>query len=739
MINFLKQNTLAIFSSTLLVLVMFIITFFFLNNLKEKEKQAFKKQQEEKITELENIILSYNKENLYKLQTSERIFFDKINTTNIISKSINDSIYIDLLKDGITQKVKISNLKINNSNLYLNNKFLNKSRYITNTYISIWQKSKKGYIRIASSKAGLTNDEIPIILKESTSIIKNIEEGKHFIHREYTKFDSELSVFVPLFINSKLEACVQFSIPEFIPATIGKIYKNNSGFFLIKKNDAKLIANNKLFKLDEDEFLVKKILSLKDKRNNFNYNNYIFFVSYYPEMQLYIGFVYGDEIFKDYYSLRKSILSWFIFISLVIILSFLLFSYFLKQNNSKNIYKIKDLLKLKHTDKYKDDTIFEKLNNFYLDFSKNITKLSKGKTEINISDDFIDNEINIALLNISKLLKDSKTEKEEQEAQSILKAELDRGVAEITNLLQHVTNLKDLSFNVLKAITNFLGIQQGAIFILNDTDKENPLLEMSASYAYDKRRNTYKIIKVKEGLVGRAYLEKESIYITEVPKNYTLIESGFGETEPKFLLIVPLIFNNKVQAVIELGGIEEIKDYKIKFVESIGENIASTISNLKHSKQTEELLSQTRVQAKEIEEQRKTLEEKINTHRRQNRKLDKEMLQLIEIIESIKSVSYMFEYDLNGNIVDVSKKVLDLWGIKKKDIIDKHHKGIIGLSNYDETYSNFWSELNENKSQTISETISINGKEYTFIQNYVPIKNVRRKIFRYLSLGTLKS
>ncbi len=193
----------------------------------------------------------------------------------------------------------------------------------------------------------------------------------------------------------------------------------------------------------------------------------------------------------------------------------------------------------------------------------------------------------------------------------------------------------------------------------------------------------------------------------------------------------------KVQAVIELGGINAIEDYQIRFVEEAGENIASTISNLKHSKQTEELLVQTRIQSKEIEEQRQTLEEKINTHRKQNRKLDKEILQLIEIIESIKSVTYMIEYDLKGVVMDVSRKALDLLDIKKNDMISIHHKNFVSDVDYDSKYTKFWEELADNKPQTIKETFIVNNKEYTFVQNYVPIRNVRRKIFRILSIGTI--
>ena len=260
---------------------------------------------------------------------------------------------------------------------------------------------------------------------------------------------------------------------------------------------------------------------------------------------------------------------------------------------------------------------------------------------------------------------------------------------------------------------------------------------MMASYAYGKERFSQKIVSLSEGLLGRAFFEKESIYMTDIPKDYNLIESGFGEQQPESLLIVPLIFNNKVQAVIELASINQIEDYKIKFIEKIGENIASTIANIKHTLQTEELLEKTRIQSLEIEEQRKTLEEKINTHRNQNRKLDKELLQLIEIIESIKSITYMIEYDPDGVIVDVSGKTMELLGAKRQNLLLLHHSKLISDPHYNETYKTFWDDLLNNKTKSLEETIIFNENTYKLLQNYVPIRNVKRKIYRFLSVGTL--
>lgn len=742
MIKILKQNILAIILAIVLVIIMFITILFFLNSYKKYEYKLFSKTQKYKLKELETVIGLYNKQNKDKLQVSERYFFDRINSDSPISKQKEDSIYVDLINGGITQKVKISKLLINYAPLYLNNKLLNKNRYISNTYISIWQKAKDGYIRIASSKAGLTKEEIPILIKQSNVIIKNIEDGKHYYSRKYLGFDSELNFYSPIYIDGNVEAFAQFSMPEFIPATIGRVFNyENSGLFLLNKNDTRILGTNSVFDADKEGLLIKKLISLKDINNVFEYNGNIFNVLYSLENQTYIGFVINtEEVYENYYTFEKKVFFWFFLLSIFVILSFVFFSVYNNKNSVNYLSQLEKIVEFEENEDKKTEqkTFLKNFETYYLNILENIKKLSQGDTSISIIPEFEDNQLNTFLISIKDELLNSIKEKDKQIKENKIKEKLNGGNAEITNLLQHVSNINELSFDILKSITKFLGIQQGAMFILVEKDK-SLFFEMSASYAYGKKRFANKEFPSTEGLIGRAFLEKESIYITEVPENYTLIESGFGEEEPKFLLIVPLIFNNKVQAVIELGGINEIEDYKIKYVEAVGESIASTISNLKHSEQTQVLLQQTTAQSKEIEEQRKTLEEKINTHRRQNRKLDKEMLQLIEIIESIKSVTFMFEYDLNGQVVDISRKVLDLWGIKKKDVINKHHNEIVKEVESELVYKELWEDLNNNKPKSITETIVINGKEYTFIQNYVPIKNVRRKIFRFLSLGTLKS
>ena len=58
--------------------------------------------------------------------------------------------------------------------------------------------------------------------------------------------------------------------------------------------------------------------------------------------------------------------------------------------------------------------------------------------------------------------------------------------------------------------------------------------------------------KTGEGLVGQAVLEKQSILITAVPEDYIAISSGLVETPPRNILVIPLVYNEKTLAVMEL-------------------------------------------------------------------------------------------------------------------------------------------------------------------------------------------
>jgi GAF domain-containing protein len=140
--------------------------------------------------------------------------------------------------------------------------------------------------------------------------------------------------------------------------------------------------------------------------------------------------------------------------------------------------------------------------------------------------------------------------------------------------------MKKLGFNFISNLVNYLEVNQGAMFVLNDEMEDDCFFELSTAIAYGRDKFMKKEIRLGEGLVGRCAYEKKTIFLTEVPEDYMKITSGLGTANPTCVLIVPCILNDEVYGVIEIASFRTLKPHEIEFVEKLGESLASTISNV---------------------------------------------------------------------------------------------------------------------------------------------------------------
>ena len=216
------------------------------------------------------------------------------------------------------------------------------------------------------------------------------------------------------------------------------------------------------------------------------------------------------------------------------------------------------------------------------------------------------------------------------------------GLAKIGEILRSSGNSSELYDSIIKFLVKYTNSNQGGLFILDDSDEDNPYLNLIACYAFERKKFLTKKVLIGNGLVGQCFLEKERIHLTEIPEDYIRITSGLGGENPTSCLLVPLKVNEKIFGVVELASFKLYPEHVVELVEKFAESIASTISNVKINESTKLLLEQTQQQAEEMksqeEEMRQNMEELSATQEEMHRK-EQEYIKRIGDLESELSIS----------------------------------------------------------------------------------------------------
>ena len=380
-----------------------------------------------------------------------------------------------------------------------------------------------------------------------------------------------------------------------------------------------------------------------------------------------------------------------------------------------------------------------------LAYERNKTRIIQEFTKKLIQEDFShefevseDDSLGKSLLNLRDKLKSNKENeiiRRKEDEQRNWTAE---GLARFGDILRNdIDNIELLSFNVIKELTKYINATQGCFYILKDGESQDKYFDMSAFFAYDRKKFADKQVKWGDGLIGTSALEKKSIYITDVPDDYVSVTSGLGYTNPKSILIVPLIKEEELFGVIEFASLNKIESYQLDFVEKVAENIASTLSmaniNIKTSRLLEETKAQAEALASQEEEMRQNMEELQSTQEEATRQAERFIL----LENTINHTMIRAEYDKEGYLVYANSNFLKKLDYNRTDEVDGKHVSEFIDKKDRKWFSEIWGNLAKGGRhfEGYMKHMTKTGKELWTMATYTCIRHEDNKIDKILFLA----
>lgn len=178
------------------------------------------------------------------------------------------------------------------------------------------------------------------------------------------------------------------------------------------------------------------------------------------------------------------------------------------------------------------------------------------------------------------------------------------GASAINESMRGEQETDELSTHIITELCTYLSASVGALYLFNPNKQT---LQLSGGYAYQEKKGKIREIELGEGLVGQVALEKRSKQLNDIPADYLKISSGLGDTTPKTIIIIPVLFEEETIAVIELGLSTEPDEILNLFLSTITESIGVGINSAVARAQLRDLFMQTQQQAEELESQQEEL------------------------------------------------------------------------------------------------------------------------------------
>jgi methyl-accepting chemotaxis protein len=265
-----------------------------------------------------------------------------------------------------------------------------------------------------------------------------------------------------------------------------------------------------------------------------------------------------------------------------------------------------------------------------------------------------------------------------------------QGLAKFAEVLRGKAEIKQYAGKIIGQLVRYVGVNQGGIYIEGKDEEGNRCLDLMACYAYSKQLAKESRIPLGSGLLGQCMVERELVFMTDIPRDYVKITSGLGEATPRNVVIAPLLFNNEFYGAIELVSFEHLQPHQVEFVKEVCQSIAAEVASLQSISHTQRLLNESNVLAEKLQARESELQHHLETLSVTQQEMSRNQAELSGTINAINGTLASANFTVDGAYVSANAIFLKVLGYDEEKV---RGKGIDFFTGNDPSIRMMWENL----------------------------------------------
>ncbi|TMR24686.1 response regulator [Nonomuraea turkmeniaca] len=239
--------------------------------------------------------------------------------------------------------------------------------------------------------------------------------------------------------------------------------------------------------------------------------------------------------------------------------------------------------------------------------------------------------------NINSMVANLRETTQANQEQDWLKSNL----ARISRLMQGHRDLFEVAKLTMSELTPLVSARYGAFYGI-DPEGDHELV-LIGGYGVRPGRGPRQRFAIGQGIVGQAAAEGRHIVLDDVPPQFITIESGLSQSTPAQIVVLPILFENRVLGVLELASFTPFGDVHLDFLRQLVETIGVTMNTIIANSRTEDLLTESQRLTRELQERSDELQRQQEELRRSNAELEDKAALLAKQNRAIEIQNFQIE------------------------------------------------------------------------------------------------